>query len=75
MSEEQAKKNWICVIEDEVFCAYPQEVRASMKSSKAVYDDHELLKEDETYMKLYKAYKKAQRALEDFKWEKRYGRN
>lgn len=71
---KKADKNWICVLTDEQFTTgLTAEQRAEMKSAKAVYDDHDILKDDETYYTLYKAYKKAQKALEDYKWKVRYG--
>lgn len=65
-------KKWLAIMTDEAFLRLSPEDRQSFETVKVLYDDHEEHKEDERYMTFYKAYRKAQKALENYKFDKRH---
>lgn len=69
----QAKKIWRVTMSDEVYCSLTPELRAAFDRETADYDDYDLLKDNEEFLKLYKAARTANKALSNFKWKQRYG--
>jgi hypothetical protein len=67
-------KKWFCTIPEEVYVTIPLDTRMRFHSAKVVYDDHELYKDDPAYKQLYSDKKKATTALDDYKYDKRHGK-
>lgn len=61
---------------EEDYNSFPQEVRESFLSERVIYpNEHQKLwDEDENYRKVYSAYSKAKKALDKYKFDKRYGK-
>ncbi len=68
-------KKWFCTIPEEVYAMIPLDIRMRFLSAKVVFDDHEEYKNDPLYKQLYSAKKKATTALDNYKYDKRHGKN
>ena len=64
-------KYWSVTMSDEVYTSLTYETRESFKSEKVYYDDWDRWKEDDAFRQLYTKYKKAKKALDDYKYLKR----
>jgi hypothetical protein len=58
-------------IPEDVFKKIPSELRSDFKDWSREPDDYEILKQDETFCKLYKEYREARKKLNDYKFELR----
>lgn len=65
-----AEKEWLIKIPDKEFFDIPKKYRVK---AIAYYNDYNELKEDTTFIHLYKKYKKAKKELEEYKFKKRNG--
>ena len=73
-SKEQfmEEREWAITMTDELYRTLPYEVREGFKSERAYYPgEHEKLKEEERYQKLLSEYRRAKKALEAYKHERR----
>ena len=64
-------KYWSVTMSDEVYTSLTYETRESFKSEKVYFDDWDRWKEDDAFRQLYANYKKAKKALDDYKYLKR----
>lgn len=69
---EEAKKLWMVKMSEELYTALPAELRAAFEWEKVIYDDYNLYKDDPAFIKLNKAKREATKALDTYKWNKRY---
>ena len=67
-------KEYFVRMREEEYNAFPPQVRESFLSEKVIYSNEhqELWDSDDTYKKVYSAYSKAKKALEKYKFDKRY---
>jgi|AntAceMinimDraft_18_1070375.scaffolds.fasta_scaffold104069_2 hypothetical protein len=66
-----SKKTWMVLMENEMYCNFPTNVRMNFIESEALYDDYDLYKNDDVFQKLYKAKKKASKELREWKFNQR----
>jgi hypothetical protein len=67
-----ATKKWLIQMREEEFINMPSHLRANFISEKVIYDDYEQYKDNDQFKALYKAKKKAAKALDDWKYDQRH---
>tara|TARA_R110000822_G_C15042679_1_gene465499 strand:- start:233 stop:448 length:216 start_codon:yes stop_codon:yes gene_type:complete len=67
-----SKKFWLVRMSDKVYCSLSMPIRSQFESEKVVFDDWADFKDDDTHRALFKAYKTAQKALDEYKYKKRH---
>ena len=65
-----SKKYFVTMLERE-YMEIPSLTRNAFLSDKVVYDDYDLYKDDEVFQQLYRAKRKAVKALDDWKYDQR----
>jgi len=65
-------KYWSVTMTNTVYESLVPLVRVSFLSEKVFYKDYEEYKDDAQFMMLYRNFKKAKKALEDYKYNKRH---
>ena len=73
----EGSKEYFVRMREEEYNAFPQKTRESFLSEKVIYpDEHQKLWDtDEHYRKIYSSYSKAKKALDNYKFDKRYANN
>ena len=67
-----ATKKYLIQMREEEYIDIPSHIRENFISDTVIYDDYEQYKNDTTFKKLYKAKKKADKDLFNWKYDQRH---
>lgn len=71
MREEEAEREWICIMSDDVYCSLPSHIRESFKYEKATFPlmHEKLYGHDKIYTEFYMRKKTASKNLDDYLYQ------